>query len=79
MVVEKSHTEVETSLPHEDITNSGMKLKNSDILANLGAKLQHLSPSQQVQLSSFHSMKKEGYNRKEKTKVNNGPNNTLHK
>ena len=30
-----------------------MKLKNSDILANLGAKLQHLSPSQQVQLSSL--------------------------
>ena len=34
-----------------DVTNDSMKLKNSDVLENLGTKLRHLSCSQQTQFS----------------------------
>ena len=36
-----------------EVTSNSMKLKNSDVLANLGAKLCHLSCSQQMQLSAL--------------------------
>ena len=35
------------------VMSNSMKLKNSDVLANLGAKLCHLSCSQQMQLSAL--------------------------
>jgi len=52
MVIQKGHTDMEEQSICE-ITSDHMKLKNSDVLANMGTKLCHLSSSQQTQFSSL--------------------------
>ena len=52
MVIQKGHTDVKAT-SRCDITSDHLKLKTSDVLANLGAKLGYLSSSQQIQFISL--------------------------